>query len=94
MPILSSGVIGGLVATVIVTLVASAKSSWPKRLLPIGVAVLSFAFSGFLFYIYFFVGSSRPDADHQMRICLGLAIAFLFSGILMLAVSAWESRRR
>lgn len=34
------------------------------------------ALSGFMAYIYLFVGSTRPDAEHQMKILFWLIVAF------------------
>jgi hypothetical protein len=92
--VLSSGVIGGLIASLVVGLVAGAKGRLPRVLFPIGVAVLCFGMSAFFFYVYFFVGSSRPDAEVQMRYCLGLAIAFLIGSVVVPVCTFWAARAR
>ncbi|MBU2134924.1 MAG: hypothetical protein KKA45_01875 [Alphaproteobacteria bacterium] len=89
---ISSGLIGGLVAAVLVSLVVGSKSLLAKRLLPAGAALLAFSFSALCFYVYFFVGSSAPDADEQMRACLQVAVALLLGGVLVLLTSYWPKR--
>ena len=84
MAILSSGLLGGLLATIILALAKEHLSNWTVTLV---VTLISLGASTFFFYIYFFVGSSRPDAAIQMRSCLGLAIAFLVGAIV---VPAWS----
>ena len=80
MPALSSGVIGGLIATALVGLVARTGGTLPMFLLRAGTFIGFVGMSAFFFYIYFFVGSARPDAPTPMRYMLGLAVSFLAAG--------------
>ena len=91
MTILSSGLIGGLLATAILALAREHLANW---LVTLGVTLLSLGAATFLFYIYFFVGSSLPDAALQMRYCLGLAIAFLIGAIVIPVWSFLVERAR
>jgi hypothetical protein len=43
---------------------------------------LSAGLSGFMTYIYLFVGSTRPDAAHQMTVLFWLIVAFGLSAIV------------
>ena len=81
MPAFSSGLIGGLVATVLVGLVARSRGHLPKILLRWGAFIATASMSCFFFYIYFFVGSALPDAPTQMKYTLGLAVSFLVGAI-------------
>lgn len=45
--------------------------------------VLSFALTGFMTYIYLFVGSSRDDAEFQMAVLLVLATVFNIATVLL-----------
>lgn len=94
MAVVSAGVIGGLVASLVLSFVAGSDGRLPKVLLPLGVALASLGTSAFFFYVYLFVGSTRPDAELQMRYCLGLAIAFLVASIVVSACSLWAARER
>lgn len=47
--------------------------------------VLSFGLTGFMLYIWLFVGSSRPDGAFQMKVLLGLIVAGTASTLYMLA---------
>lgn len=49
---------------------------------------LSAALSGFMAWIYLFVGSSRPDAEFQMKVLFWLIVAFGSGTVL----SAWTIR--
>lgn len=82
-----SGLLGGIVAMLLINWgtnrtrdVAVDANGW-RTLRPGGMLWATIAatatFSLLLFYVYFFVGSSLPDADEQMAWCLGLAVAFL-----------------
>ncbi|HEY0647338.1 hypothetical protein [Phenylobacterium sp.] len=97
---IASGLIGGLVATVFLgwainnaRRVSADREGW-STLTPgaaIWAAILgSAAFSLLLFYVYFFVGSARADAEQQMMYCLALAIAFAL-GSLATACFAFSS---
>jgi hypothetical protein len=93
-----SGILGGLLATLFIGWAGSRAqrvdadpAGW--RTVRAGAAVwlpilISAALSLGLLSIYVFVGSSRADAASQMRICLGLAIAFA-GGALAVAWSAF-----
>jgi hypothetical protein len=91
MEILSSGLLGGILASIILTLAREYLANW---MVTLGVTLMSLGASTFFFYIYFFVGSSRPDAAIQMRYCLGLAIAFLFGAIVVPVWSFLSERAR
>lgn len=91
MTILSSGLIGGLLATIILAVARDNLANW---LVTLGVTLLCLGAATFLFYIYFFVGSSRPDAALQMRYCLGLAITFLVFGLVIPVCSFLVERTR
>ena len=90
----ASGLIGGWLATLFMgwalhkaRCVEADRDGW--RAIRAGVPVwlplaLSAGFSLLLFYVYFFVGSARADAEQQMLICLILALAFA-AGTLALA---------
>lgn len=81
-----SGLLGGLIAAVLLGWAAKAarrveadRQGW--RTLRPGVTIwgtilVSAAFSLGLFYVFFFVGSTRADAETQMMYCLVMAIAF------------------
>lgn len=43
---------------------------------------LSAALAGFMAYIYLFVGSTRPDAEHQMKVLFWLIVAFGLGAIV------------
>lgn len=47
--------------------------------------VLSVGLVGLMGYVYFFVGSSRPDGAQQMRILLGLLVAFGLGFLIIVA---------
>lgn len=53
---------------------------------------LSAALSGFMTYIYLFVGSSRPDAAHEMKVLFWLIVAFGL-GAIVAAVAIRRVRR-
>lgn len=53
---------------------------------------LSAALTGFMSYIYLFVGSSRPDGAHQMKVLFWLIVAF-GSGAIISAIAIRLVRR-
>jgi hypothetical protein len=92
-----SGLIGGWLSTLFLgwavhnaRSVAADRQGW--RTIRAGAGVWTplagaAGFSLLLFYVYFFVGSARADAERQMMYCLGLAVTFAV-GSLALAWSA------
>lgn len=86
-----SGLIGGFVAAALVALARRRRTAarldadgW-RTLRPgwmINLAfILSAALAAFCFYVWMFVGSSRPDADKQMMICLLLGVGFALGAV-------------
>lgn len=86
--VLGSGLIGGFLASLILGAVRDRLPNW---LVTLGVTLMSLGASAFLFYVYFFVGSSRPDAELQMRYCLVLGVMFLAGGIIIPLWSLWAA---
>ena len=74
--------------------VAAGRDGW-KRVRPGGAifaTILSAAaFSLGAFYVYFFVGSARSDAERQMFYCLMIALAFGFGAIVLTFQAFWRN---
>ena len=53
---------------------------------------LGAALTGFMAYIYLFVGSTRPEGPHQMKVLFWLIVAFGL-GTVISSISIWLVRR-
>lgn len=74
--------------------VETGRDGW-KRVRPGGgisaIIIAAATFSLGAFYIYFFVGSARSDAESQMRACLGIAMAFGLGAVALTFQAFWSS---
>lgn len=60
--------------------------------------ILSFSLAALLLYVYYFVGSERPDADMQMQVVSWMSIVFAVGGVVcfyfsFLASTRWNDQR-
>lgn len=79
----------------------SSREGWnylTPSLLEWAAVILSFGMAGFLLYIYYFVGSDRPDAESQMQIVSWMILVFAVGGAAcfyfsFLVSTRWNDQR-